>query len=77
MTNIPHGYNDEGGRGLSDRELEHIESNWDSIEAYEDRNEPSLECYNCGKKARREGARIVKSRLVCEDCYVELNLEKN
>ena len=76
-SNIPHGYNDEGGRGLSPREIEQIEDNWDSIDARLGKKERrDLECYHCGKEARREGAMVVGGKLVCEDCYADLNLKR-
>ena len=90
-SNIPHGSTDEGERGVSDRERDRIEDNWSRIKAYlgKQKKEPQnrciqcekraeenkLRCYNCDKEARREGARVVKNRLVCEDCYAELNFK--
>lgn len=67
-SNIPHGYTDEGERELSAEQVERIEK-------YLERRGPVLECYNCGKEAREEEARIVNKQLVCEDCYAELNLK--
>ncbi len=73
MTNIPHGYNDEGGRGLSPREVDHIEDNWDSIESYMDRKAPVKKCYQCTKPLRV--LNVIGGRYVCEDCIAELNLK--
>ncbi len=73
MNNIPAGYNDEGGRGLSQREAEHIEENWDSVEAYLGKKGWRLKCYQCTKTLRE--LNMVGGRYVCEDCIAELNLK--
>lgn len=77
-SNIPHGYNDEGGRGISDRQKEKIEDNWSKIEAHIEKEEKKNrypECYNCGKKANTQTARIIKKKLVCEDCMEEFGIK--
>jgi hypothetical protein len=64
MTNIPAGYNDNGERGFTSNPIKFKEDTGDR-----------LECYNCGRVARKEGAMIVKGKLVCEDCFAELNFK--
>jgi len=73
MTNIPHGYTDEGVRGVSQDQVETIEHNWDKIQAHLDRTEPVKKCYQCSKPLRV--LNVLGGRYVCEDCIAELNLK--
>ena len=73
MTNIPAGYNDEGGRGLSQDQVGSIECNWDKIQAHLDKAEPVKKCYQCSRPLRV--LNIIGGRYVCEDCIAELNLK--
>ena len=70
-SNIPHGYTDEGERELSAEQVERIEKYLEKQEVNPYR------CYNCESKVRTDYARVVGKRLICEDCYAELNLKKD
>lgn len=72
-SNIPAGYTDEGIRGVSPEQVELIEKNWDSINAYLEKKE-KVYCVHCDRPMREAFMKRVGDHYLCEDCQAELNM---